>query len=100
MSLKDHVRITKKALGHWAIGQAQDSFAVGGLWLIGLWTIGVPLAPLWAFLAALLQIVPHFGPVLGLLGPLLAAGFHSGDWEHPFYVLILYAIIVLVDGFF
>jgi predicted PurR-regulated permease PerM len=100
MPLKDHFRITATALGHWAIAQAQDSFAVGVLWLIGLWILRVPWAPLWAFLAAVLQIVPNFGPVLGLLGPVLAAGLHSRDWEHPFYVLMLYALIVLVDGFF
>jgi predicted PurR-regulated permease PerM len=100
MSVKDHFRITTTALGHWAIAQAQDSLAVGALWLVGLWIIRVPWAPLWAFLAAVLQIIPHFGPVLGLLGPVLAAGLHSRDWEHPFYVLMLYAVIVLVDGFF
>jgi len=99
MPIKDHFRITATALGHWAIAQAQDSVAVGILWLIGLWIIGVPLAPLWAFFAAVLQIVPHFGPVLGLLGPVLAAGLHSRDWQHPFYVLMLYAVIVVVDGF-
>ena len=100
MSVKDHLRITTTALGHWAIAQMQDSFAVGVLWLIGLWITRVPLAPLWAFLAAVLQIIPHFGPVLGLIGPVLAAGLHSRDWEHPVYVLMLYAVIVLVDGFF
>jgi len=99
MPIKDHFRITATALGHWAIAQAQDSVAVGILWLIGLWIIGVPLAPLWAFFAAVLQIVPHFGPVLGLVGPVLAAGLHSRDWQHPFYVLMLYAVIVVVDGF-
>jgi predicted PurR-regulated permease PerM len=99
MTAKDHLRITASALGHWAIAQLQDSLAVGLLWLIGLWIIRVPLAPLWAFLAAVLQIVPHFGPVLGLLGPVLAAGLHWKDWQHPFYVLILYAVIVGIDGF-
>lgn len=100
MRIKDHLRVTSTALGHWAIAQAQDSFAVGLMWLIGLWIIRVPLAPLWALLAAMLQIIPHFGPVLGLIGPVLAAGLHSRDWEHPLYVLILYAVIVVVDGFF
>ena len=100
MSVRDHLRITAAALRHWAIAQAQDSLAVGLLWLIGLWIIRVPWAPLWAFLAAVLQIVPHIGPVLGLLGPVLAAALHSRDWEHPLYVLILYAVIVVIDGFF
>ena len=95
----DHVRITASALKHWAIAQLQDSIAVGFLWLIGLWLIRVPWAPLWAGLATLLQIIPHFGPILGLLGPVLAAALRWRDWEHPLYVLILYAVIVVIDGF-
>ena len=99
MSTKDHVRTTASALGHWAVAQLQDSLAVGLLWLIGLWIIRVPWAPLWAALAAVLQIVPHFGPILGLLGPVLAVALRFNDWQHPLYVLILYAVIVVVDGF-
>jgi len=95
----DHVRITASALKHWAVAQLQDSLAVGLLWLLGLWIIRVPWAPLWALLASLLQIIPHFGPVLGLLGPVLAAALRWEDWRHPLYVLILYAAIVVVDGF-
>ena len=99
MTTADHVRITASALKRWAIAQLQDSLAVGVLWLLGLWVIGVPWAPLWALLAALLQIVPHFGPILGLLGPVLAAALRWQDWQHPFYVAVLYAVIVVVDGF-
>ena len=99
MTVNDHVRTTASALGHWAIAQFEDSLAVGLLWLIGLWIIRVPWAPLWAAVAAMFQIIPHFGPILGLLGPALAAALRWQDWEHPFYVLILYAVIVVVDGF-
>jgi predicted PurR-regulated permease PerM len=99
MTVTDHFRITASALRHWAVAQMQDSLAVGVLWLIGLWIIRVPWAPLWALLAATLQIIPHFGPILGLLGPVLAAALRWQDWQHPFYVLILYAVIVMADGF-
>jgi predicted PurR-regulated permease PerM len=95
----DHFRITTSALGRWAIAQLQDSIAVFLLWLIGLWIIRVPWFPLWAALAAVLQIIPHLGPILGLLGPALAAAVHWHDWQHPLYVVILYAAIVVVDGF-
>ncbi len=98
MSATDHFRITASALKRWAIAQLQDSLAVGLLWWVGLWVIGVPWAPLWALIAAVLQIIPHFGPVLGLLGPVLAAALRWRDWQHPLYVVILYAVIVLVDG--
>ncbi len=99
MDLGDHVRLTGGALKNWAIAQFQDSLAVAALWWIGLSIIQVPWAPFWALLAAVLQIVPHIGPVLGLLGPALAATLRWGDWEHPLYVLILYAVIVGIDGF-
>jgi predicted PurR-regulated permease PerM len=95
----DHARVTASALKRWAIGQLQDSLAVGLLWLAGLWVIRVPWAPLWALMAAALQIIPHFGPILSLLGPVLAAVLRWRDWQHPLYVLILYALIVIVDGF-
>jgi predicted PurR-regulated permease PerM len=98
MTASDHVRITASALKHWAIAQLQDSFAVGVLWLIGLWIIHVPWAPLWAVLAAVLQMIPHFGPILSLLGPVLASVVHWRDWQHPLYVVILYAVIVVIDG--
>lgn len=98
MTDTNHFLITTSALKRWAIGQVQDSIAVGLLWLLGLWTIGIPWAPFWALLAAALQIIPHFGPILGLLGPVLAAVLRWHDWQHPFYVLILYAVIVVMDG--
>lgn len=98
MDLKDHLRTTGGALKTWALAQLLDSLAVGVLWLIGLWILHVPLAPMWAVLAAVLQIVPHFGPVLGLLGPVLTATFKWMDWEHPLGVLALYGVIVIVDG--
>ena len=98
MDFGDHLRTTGGALKNWAVAQLQDSLAVGVLWLAGLYILRVPLAPMWAVIAAVLQIVPHFGPILGLLGPVLAATIRWKDWEHPLGVLVLYAIIALLDG--
>jgi predicted PurR-regulated permease PerM len=94
----DHIRTTGSALKNWAIAQAQDSLAVGVLWLVGLYVLHVPFAPLWAGIAAVFQIVPHLGPVLGLLGPALAATISWRDWQHPLGVLIVYAVIAAIDG--
>ena len=98
MNVSDHLRTTGVALKNWAIAQLQDSLAVGTLWWIGLRLLHVPLAPLWALLAALLQIIPHLGPLLGLIGPLLAAAISWKDWQHPLSVLVLYAIVAALDG--
>jgi len=98
MDFRGHLDVTGSALKHWVIAQLQDSVAVGLLWLIGLYALKIPWAPLWALLAALLQFVPHLGPVLGLMGPVIAAAVRWQDWEHLLYVLILYAAIVVIDG--
>ncbi len=97
MDIGEHLRLTGSALKHWLVAQCEDSLAVGAMWYIGLHFLGVPLAPLWAGLAALLQLVPHLGPALGMVGPTITAAIHWGDWRHPLYVLALYAGIVVVD---
>ena len=100
MDFGEHARLTAGALKNWAIAQFQDSVAVALLWWIGLYLLKVPWAPFWALLAAVLQIVPHIGPILSLIGPVAVAGIYWWSWERSLYVLILYAIIVVVDGFF
>jgi len=98
MDFREHLRTTGGALKNWAIAQFLDSLAVGILWLIGLYILHVPLAPLWALIAAVVQIVPQFGAILGMLGPVLTATIKWMDWEHPLSVLALYAVIAVVDG--
>jgi len=93
----DHLRTTGSALKGWLIAQSSDALIVGLMWLIGLEIIRVPLAPLWALLGALLQFVPHFGPVIALIGPALVGGL-SGGWKRLLYVLILYTVIAVTDG--
>ena len=97
MKADEHLRITGGALKSWFVAQSQDALAVGALWLAGLLLIGVPWAPLWTALAVVLQFVPHLGPILTLIGPSIAAAI-SGGWERMLYVLILYAVVVVIDG--
>ena len=98
MDFRGHLHLTGSALKNWMVAQLQDSVAVGLLWLMGLYALKIPWAPLWALLAALLQFLPHLGPVLSLIGPVLAAAARWQDWEHLLYLLILYAVIVVIDG--
>lgn len=98
VNIEEHLRLTSGALKNWMIAQCLDSLAVGAMWYIGLRALGVPLALLWAGLAAALQFVPHLGPALGMVAPTITAAIHFADWKHPLFVLMLYAGIVLVDG--
>jgi predicted PurR-regulated permease PerM len=97
MEFREHASVTGGALRRWFIAQLQDSVAVACLWLIGLLIVRVPGAPLWALLAAVLQFIPHFGPVMALIGPAVAAAI-SGGFMRLIYVFILYAVVVVTDG--
>ena len=101
MELHDHLHLTGGALKRWFIAQTYDALAMAALWFIGLTLIGVPWAGLWAVLGGVLQYVPHIGPVLALLGPAAVTGLPilgGADWTPFLAVLILYAVLVVVDG--
>lgn len=97
MQFSSHVNITGGALKRWFVAQCYNSLAIGALWWAGLWYLHVPFAPFWAILAAGLQFIPHFGPVLAFFGPALAALISDG-FEGLLYVFILYGVVVVVDG--
>jgi predicted PurR-regulated permease PerM len=99
MDWRSHLGTTGTALKNWFIAQCYDSLAVALLWLVGLLIIGIPWAPLWAILAAVLQFIPNFGHMMALIGPALVGAF-SSDHMRFVYVLILFAAIMIVDGLF
>src|SRR5690242_21942077 len=97
MDWREHLRITGGALHRWIVAQTYDALIVGALWYIGLSIIHVLWAPLRELLRAILHVVPNIGPVLALIGPAFAV-LGSDDGMRTLYVLILYAVIVVVDG--
>jgi len=97
MQFSRHINIAGDALKRWFVAQCYDSLAVGALWWIGLWYLHIPLAPFWAIVAAVLQFIPHFGPVLAFFGPAVTALFTQG-LDGVLYVLILYGAVIVIDG--
>jgi len=106
MGIGEHFKTAGGAVYGWLVAQCLDSLAVGLLWFVGLLLCKMswPLALLWAVVGALCQFIPHLGPVLGLIGPAMtAAAKVTSNWDHYeqlLYVLILYAVIMVVDGLF
>ncbi|HEV2987600.1 MAG TPA: AI-2E family transporter [Candidatus Angelobacter sp.] len=96
---RNHARTTTTALKNWFVAQCYDSLCVAAIWLIGLWIIRVPFAPFWAALAGMLQFIPNFGAMISVIGPAIA-GALSSDSMRFFYVLMLFAVIMVVDGLF
>jgi len=102
MRAGEHLRVTGGALKQWFVAQSYDALAVAALWLAGLMILRVPWAVLWAVLGGVLQFVPNIGPALTLIGPAVVLGVQGllgGDWMRLVYLLIVYAVIVAIDGF-
>ncbi|HZQ92859.1 MAG TPA: AI-2E family transporter [Terriglobales bacterium] len=101
-----HVRTAGGALKNWFVATCQDALAVAAMWLVGLLMIGVPLAPLWAVLGGLFQFVPNIGPTLAIIGPaftllvteVAAPDASDAGWMRFIYLLMVFAVIVVVDG--
>src|SRR5215471_5266289 len=104
MGWREDIRTTGSALKHWFIAMCYDAVCVAGIWFVGLLIIGIPsiLALLWAVLGGLLQFIPNFGPVIAVIGPAFTAAVMSGfsDFTRLIYVLILFAVLLVVDGLF
>ena len=92
------VRTAGGALLNWWRAATLDALIVGVLWLIGLELIRVPFAPLWALLGGVLQIVPTFGGMVALIGPVLAVAFSGHDEWRLGLVLGLYGVIAALEG--
>ncbi|HKW88088.1 MAG TPA: AI-2E family transporter [Candidatus Acidoferrales bacterium] len=97
MEAEEHLRLIGTALWRWFVTRAYDALFVAVFWFVGLRVLHVPWTPLWAFLAGIFHFIPHFGLILALIGPAIVGGISDG-WMRFLYVLILYVIIVIVDG--
>ncbi len=90
-------RTVGTALVNWWRAATLEGLCVGALWWVGLALLHVPLAPLWALLAAFSSFIPHLGGVLSVIGPVLAVAFSGSDYARLGLVLGLYAVIVVLD---
>ncbi|MGP9804927.1 AI-2E family transporter [Paracoccus sp. NSM] len=77
----DGAAILRKAtdtLGDWLVAQLMAMTIVGVLTWLGLWLIGVPLAPILGLLAALLAFIPNLGPIIAAV-PAVLLGLSEGS---------------------
>lgn len=93
-----HLKTAGRALADWWRAATLDALIVGVLWLIGLELIRVPLAPMWAILGGLLQIIPTFGAMIALIGPIISVAVTGHDEWRLGLVLGLYGLIAILEG--
>lgn len=85
-------------LSRFFVSQFAVNFGVGAVIWLGLAIIGVPNAPLWATLTAILRFVPYIGVWLAaILATLLAAAVAPG-WSLMLMTLSLYVVVETIAG--
>jgi predicted PurR-regulated permease PerM len=91
------LRTAGTALVNWWRAVTIQGLCVALLWLIGLLSLHVPLAPVWALIAGLMTLVPNFGGVIAILGPAFSILVSQPSMYRLCILLGLYAVIVIID---
>ena len=65
---------------------------------LGLAVIGVPSAPLWGLLAAILRFVPYIGAILAAALPIALAAAVGDGWTMTLWTVALFAIVEPLTG--
>jgi predicted PurR-regulated permease PerM len=85
-------RRSQLKIGHWMQGQILLGVMIGVLVYLGLTILGVQHALLLAFVAAVFELIPVFGPIMSAIPAVLIA-FGTGNVSEGFFVIGLYIII-------
>jgi predicted PurR-regulated permease PerM len=86
-------------ISRFLVVQSAINGAFGALAAIGLILIGVPYAPLWGVVAAVLRFVPFVGTMLGLLLPSLLAFAQLEGWWPTLETMGLFVGLDLVAAY-
>jgi predicted PurR-regulated permease PerM len=79
-------------------GQVLVALSDSILYTIGFLVIGLPYAVLLGFAAAFLTLIPFLGAIILCVTALIISLVQYGDWLHPVYVLIVFAIVQTLEG--
>jgi predicted PurR-regulated permease PerM len=85
-------------LGAFIRGQLIVMLALGLIYSIGLWAIGLDLAIIIGLTAGLLSIVPYLGTFVGVAAALIAAIFQFQDIPHLLLVAAVFVIGQMLEG--
>jgi predicted PurR-regulated permease PerM len=87
-----------EVMGAFLRGQFMVMVALGLIYTLGLWAIGLDLAFVIGMLAGLLSIVPYLGTLVGVVSALIAASFQFQDLIHPLLALAVFGVGQTLEG--
>jgi predicted PurR-regulated permease PerM len=91
-TISDLCRKIDDVLGAFIRGQLMVMIALGLIYTLGLWAMGLDLAFIIGMGAGLLSIVPYLGAFAGVLAAIIAAAFQFQDWLHIVLVLAVFGV--------
>ncbi len=91
-------READEVVGAFLRGQFIVMCALGVLYGLGLWMVGVELALLLGVIAGLASIVPYLGFIVGISASLLAAWLQFYDWVPLVYVGLVFGVGQMIES--
>ena len=92
-------RESDEVLGGFLRGQLSVMVALGTIYALGLWLVGIDLALLIGLLAGLVSFVPYLGVIVGAGAALVAALVQHGDWLHVLLVVGVFSVGQVLESF-
>ena len=92
-------RESDSVLGAFVRGQLSVMLALGVIYGVGLWLVGIDVGPLIGMVAGLVSFVPYLGFIIGLVASLIAALVQYHDWQHIALVLMVFGIGQVMEGY-
>lgn len=92
-------RESDSVLGAFVRGQLSVMLALGVIYGVGLWLVGIDVGPLIGMVAGLVSFVPYLGFIIGLVASLIAALVQYHDWQHIALVLVVFGIGQVMEGY-
>jgi predicted PurR-regulated permease PerM len=92
-------RESDDVLGAFLRGQLSVMVALGIVYGVGLWLVGISVGPLIGMIAGLISFVPYLGAITGVVMAVIAALVQYQDLTHVVLVLIVFAIGQSLEGY-
>jgi predicted PurR-regulated permease PerM len=92
-------RESDDVLGAFLRGQLSVMVALGIVYGVGLWLVGISVGPLIGMIAGLISFVPYLGAITGVVMAVIAALVQYQDVTHVVFVLIVFAIGQSLEGY-
>ncbi len=88
-----------EVLGAFLRGQLSVMVALGILYGVGLWLVGISVGPLIGMIAGLISFVPYLGAITGVVMAVIAALVQYQDVTHVVLVLVVFVVGQSLEGY-